>query len=106
MERIMEDLQTAYFLYRPRRINDLAVPHLLDQEHRFTIVDVITLSQIDYENFTEDLLADRVFLERYDGPLSVEGVYQCLLVREWNGANGLLVVPKDGFVFFAATIQG
>ena len=32
MERIMEDLQTAYFLYRPRRINDLAVPHLLDQE--------------------------------------------------------------------------
>ncbi len=106
VECVMEDLRTAYFLYRPRRISDLLIPHLLEQEHPYTIVEEVRLSHIDYENFTEDLLADRAFLERYDGQLSVDGVYQCLLVREWNGANGLLVVPKDGFVFFAATIQG
>ena len=102
----MEAHQTAYFLYRPRRISELSAPHLLEEEHPYTVVDEIKLSHIDFENFEKDLLADRAFLERYDGPLSVEGVYQCLLVREWNGANGLLVVPKDGFVFFAATIQG
>ena len=98
----MEDIQTAYFLYRPRRISDLLVPHLLEQEHPYTIVEEVRLSHIDYENFTEDLLADRAFLERYDGPLSVDGVYQCLLVREWSSTEGILVVPKDGFVFHAS----
>ena len=102
MEYVMEDLRAAYFLHRPRRISDLLVPHLLEQEHPYTIVGEVKLSLIDYENFTEDLLADRAFLERYDGPLSVDGVYQCLLVREWSRTEGILVVPKDGFVFHAA----
>ena len=101
----MEETRTAYFLHRPRRINDLFAPHLLEDEHPYTIVSKVKLSHIDYENFTEDLLADRAFLERYDGPLSVDGVYQCLLVRDWNHTSGVLVVPKDGFAFHVAIYQ-
>ena len=74
----MKEHQTAFFLHRPRRISGLLVPNLLEQEHPYTIVTEVRLSHIDYENFTEDLLADRAFLERYDGPLSADGVYQCL----------------------------
>ena len=98
----MEEPQTAYFLHRPRRIGELSVPHLLEQEHPYTIVTEVRLSHIDYENFTEDLLADRAFLERYDVPLSINGVYQCLYVHCRDRSDGILVVPKDGFLFYAA----
>ena len=66
------------------------------------MVDEVKLSRIDFENFAEDLLADRAFLERYSGPLSIEGAYQCLYVHCWARSDGVLVVPKDGFVFHAA----
>ena len=98
----MEAHQTAYFLYRPRRISELSAPHLLEEEHPYTVVDEIKLSHIDFENFEKDLLADRAFLERYSGPLSIDGVYQCLYVHCWARSDGILVVPKDGLVFYAA----
>ena len=101
----MEAHQTAYFLYRPRRFSELSVPHLLEEEHPYTIVDEVKLSRIDFENFAKDLLADRAFLERYSGPLSIDGVYQCLYVHCRNRSDGILVVPKDGFVFHAASYR-
>ena len=101
----MEERQTAYFLHRPRRISELSAPHLLEEEHTYSIVGEIKLSHIDYENFTEDLLADRAFLERYTGPASKDGVYQCLFVHCWARSDGVLIVPKDGFVFHAAVYQ-
>jgi len=98
----MEAHQTAYFLYRPRRISELSAPHLLEEEHPYTVVDEVKLSHINFKNFAEDLLADRAFLERYSGPLSINGLYQCLYVHCWARSDGILVVPKDGFVFHAA----
>ena len=53
---------TAYFVFRPRTFRDLRRPHLLKKEHEFRIVKTITLSCIDYENFSEDLLVDRSLL--------------------------------------------
>ena len=54
---------TAYFYFRPRTVRDLRRPHLLESETEYEIVKTITLSGIDYENFSEDLLADRQFIE-------------------------------------------
>ena len=48
----------AYFVLYPRRISDLQKPHHLESEKHYHIVDEIRLSSIDYENFSEDLLAD------------------------------------------------
>ena len=54
---------TAYFYFRPRTVRDLRCPHLLERETAYEIVKTITLSGIDFENFSEDLLADRQFIE-------------------------------------------
>ena len=68
---------TAYFVNRPRRVSDLRQPHLPGAERAYTIVQTITLRPIDYENFSEDLLADRAFLT----PLAQRGeVLQCIFV--------------------------
>ena len=100
----MNEQSTAYFLYRPRRISDLSVPHPLEKERRFHVVGEVSLPFIDFENFSEDLLADRAFLDRYNGPLSVDGVYQCLLVSCPTVRERILAVPKDGFVYQAAVL--
>lgn len=92
----------AYFVRYPRRISDLQVPHSLEAEKPYHIVDEVRLSYIDYENFSLDLLADRVFLERYNGPHTKDGALQCLLVRYWNREDGILVVPQGGRVLYAA----
>ena len=42
------------------------------------------VSYIDYNYFSEDLLADRVFLDRYQGQHIKDGELQCLLVRYLN----------------------
>ena len=101
----MEAHRTAYFLHRPRRISELSAPHLLAEERSYSIIGEINLRHIDYENFSEDLLADRSFLERYNGPSSVNGEFQCLYVHCWARPDGILVVPKDGFVFQAAAYR-
>ena len=83
----------AYFVLYPRRISDLQKPHHLESEKHYHIVDEIRLSSIDYENFSEDLLADRAFLDHYQGPHTKDGALQCILVRYWNQTDGVLVVP-------------
>ena len=91
-----------YFVLYPRRISDLQKPHHLESEKHYHIVDEIRLSSIDYENFSEDLLADRAFLDHYQGPHTKDGALQCTLVRYWNQTDGVLVVPQNGFILYAA----
>ena len=55
----MEYTGYAYFVERPRRIEDLTVPHLVEKERPFRIVTEVQLPAIDYENFITDMLADR-----------------------------------------------
>ena len=87
---------TAYFGFRPRTFRDLRRPHLLKKEHEFRIVKTITLSCIDYENFSEDLLVDRQFIED-NAHLCGEGsVLCCLLVKPQNEKEGILVIPEEG----------
>ena len=45
-------MERAYFIYRPRRLQDLRVPHLPEQENAFEIIAVRQLSKLDYAQET------------------------------------------------------
>lgn len=94
---------TAYFVRRPRTIDDLYRPHLIEAERPFEVVRVVTLAGIDYENFATDMLADRQFLEDYASLCSKAApVLNCLFVKYRRGNDGILVVPNGAFVYMAA----
>ena len=99
-------MNTAYFVYRPRTIAELRVPHFTHDEHPYEIVAEVALAAIDYENFTEDLLADRQFIEDHIHECGEQnGVYRCLFVHQRKKKEGILVLPQnDCFVKRAAYI--
>lgn len=88
--------ERAFFVYHPRRIANLRVPHLIQDEHPYEIVGTVELSAIDYENFSEDLLADREFLEPYEKACGGSDIYRCVLVKRKKNTDGILVLPEDG----------
>lgn len=94
---------TAYFLRHPRRIDELLVPHRLHDEKAFEIVGDIALRQIDYENFSTDMLADRLFLEEKAALCGVGEIWKCLFVHQKGKPDGILVIPEDEcYVGYAA----
>ena len=92
----MENTGFAYFAERPRRLEDLFVPHLLDMERPYEVVRVVNLAKIDYENFITDMLADRTFIEDSSELYSREEIWKCLLVQQRGRMDGVLVMPKAG----------
>ena len=99
----MEYTGSAYFVERPRRLEDLMVPYLVEKERLYQIVSEIQLPAIDYENFVTDMLADRQFIEDHGRRCKQGEVWSCLLVRRKGKADGVLVMPEDGdFVGWAA----
>jgi hypothetical protein len=93
----------AYFVERPRRIEDLIVPHPIEEERPYRIVTEIQLPAIDYENFITDMLADRQFIEDHGRRCKKGEVWDCLLVSRKGQNDGVLVMPEDGnFVGCAA----
>ena len=97
----------AYFVERPRRIEDLMVPHAIEKERPYRIVTEIQLSAIDYENFITDMLADRQFIEDHGRQCKKGEIWKCLLVRRRVQPDGVLVMPEDGcFVGWAAYYYG
>ena len=93
----------AYFVESPRTINDLMVPHPIEQERIYEIVKTIKLSGIDYENFITDMVADRQFIEDNTALCSREEIWHCILVQQRERRDGVLVMPEDGcFVGWAA----
>ena len=101
----MERYPTAYFVYEPRTSTDLLQPHDIRLERPFQIAATVTLSAMDYENFITDLLADRAFLEEHAGDCSEGEVWQCILVRQRNQKDGILVVPDGCYVKYAAAAK-
>ena len=104
----METRDFAYFVERPRTIEDLLQPHLFEKEQEYRIVKTIELGKMDYENFITDMLADRLFIEDNAGLLCSRGeVWQCLLIRQRGCSDGVLVMPENGcFVGWAARFPG
>lgn len=101
----MLDRGFAYFIERPRRIEELMCPQPIDQAREYEIVKVITLAGIDYENFITDMVADRVFLETNAHLCSKQDlVVKCLLVKCRKTDEGVLVVPDRAWVDIAALL--
>ena len=98
----MEQYPTAYFVYEPRTSADLLQPHDIRLEWPYQIAATVTLSAMDYENFITDLLADRAFLEEHAGDCGEGEVWRCILVRRRNKKNGILVIPDECYVKYAA----
>ena len=96
----------AFFVCMPRTVRDLQVPHLVTAEQPFEVVHTIILSALDYENFSEDLLVDRQFIEDYSGLCSQGNCFRCLLIKRKCKNEGILVVPELGaYVKRAAFIR-
>ena len=97
----------AYFVEKPRVVEDLVRPHPIEQERAFEIAKVIQLGAIDFENFTTDMVADRQFIED-NAERCVKGeVWKCLLVQRRGRCDGVLVMPEEGcYVGYAAYYVG
>ena len=97
----------AYFVERPRRLEDLLCPHLIERERPYGIVTAAQFPKIDYENFVTDMLADRKFIEDYGKRCRAGDVWDCLLMQQRGRADGVLVLPEQGcFVSWAAYVPG
>ena len=94
----------AYFIKRPRRIEDLQELHAVDAEQGYDIQKVVSLPRIDYENFITDMLADRAFLEDTP-PQDDSGIFHCILIRQRGKKDGVLVVPAGTHVELAAYLD-
>lgn len=103
----METRDFAYFVERPRTIEDLLQPHLFEKEQEYRIAKTIELGKIDYENFITDMLVDRQFIEDSVALCSQGGIWKCLLIRQRGCSDGVLVMPENGcFVGWAARFPG
>lgn len=95
--------QKAYFFLRPRRISDFDYTDPNGKWMEYQIVAQVTLNKMDYENFCEDLLADRQFIE--DACSVCVNAGDCLLVHQRRRADGLLIIPyRECFVRYAALL--
>ena len=93
--------QTAYFLRRPRRIEELRAEES-GRRRPYRIVKTVCLGGMDYENFVTDLLADRAFLEGIPGCGEDGPLVRCLCVS-CQGRDSVLVLPDGtGHVALAA----
>ena len=95
--------QTARFIFRPRRIEELR-DFAIGMLRPYQIVSTVCLGGMDYENFVTDLLADRAFLE--DVPSCGEdGKVLCCLRVSCPGRDDILIVPDGmGHVALAALV--
>ena len=93
--------QTARFISRPRRIEELR-GFAIGMLRPYQIVSTVCLGGIDYENFATDLPADRAFLENVGGCGEEGGLVRCLCVC-CPGRESILVLPDGtGHVALAA----
>ena len=85
----------AWFVFYPETIEDLRKPHPSARERPFEVVRHIFVSKLEYENFTTDFYADRLFIEKNADACSKGPVYRCILVQRRGGNDGVLVMPFD-----------
>lgn len=102
-----ETTNRAFFVIRPREINDLFTPHPVEREQDFYVKKRIVLKPYEYENFITDLLVERDYINKSDISCTNRGdILECLLVTKPNTDEGVLVVPDDnGFIKLAASYK-
>lgn len=95
--------QTAYFIRRPRRAEELRAEEN-GLRRPYQIVKTLRLGGMDYENFVTDLLADRAFLEGIPGCGEDGPLVRCLCVTS-RGRDSVLVLPDGtGYVALATLL--
>lgn len=85
----------AWFVFHPETIEDLRMPHPAAKERPFEVVRRVVVGKIEYENFTTDFCADRLFIEKNAAACSKNPVYKCILVQRRGRKDGVLVMPFD-----------
>ena len=96
-------MDRAYFLRKPRRIEELWRPHLPGKETPFEIVRRISLGRTDYDNFTQDMLVCRGFLTGMEMECSFGEISRCLFIHAKGKRDGVLVAEiEEGCVRVAA----
>ena len=99
----MSETSFAFFVERPRCIDELICPHPIEQERKYEVVKTVRLAKIDYQNFITDMVADRQFLEDNAGLCSRNGAaIRCLRVTCRGSDESVLVVPQGAWVDIAA----
>lgn len=98
----MSERGFAYFVERPRRIEELMKPHPAEREQEYEVVKTIRLAKLDYENFITDMVADRPFLEDNAALCSKGELIRCLKITCRGNGSGVLVVPDEAWVEAAA----
>lgn len=88
-------MASAYFVHYPRTVSDLRQPHLLSEEREYEILQTITLSAIDYENYITDMRVSRSFLEDVSGNCGAGQVMKCAFVKKRRSFFGILTVPDE-----------
>ena len=92
----------AFFIERPRRIDELICPQNQERQE-YEVVKTIRLAKIDYDNFVTDMAADRQFLEDNAALCGFRGnVVRCLRVIGRGNGMRILVVPEKAWVHIAA----
>jgi hypothetical protein len=89
---------TAFFVFKPSRLDDLKRLHPIDARKPYIIENTVELARIDYENFITDLCVDRWFIEENASLCRVDdsGVWHCILVCQKGRSDGVLVM-SDGY---------
>ncbi len=90
----------ANFVYRPRTFRDFSDPHSEKGTMAYRVVKKISLPKMDYENFSEDLLADRPFPEAWSSLCQEPG--QCLRICARKQQPILVIPERSCFVGWAA----
>lgn len=93
----------ATFVKHPRTIGDLI--HPISEEHRYKIAEVVVLQAIDYENFITDMLVDRPFLNSNLFSCVDSDTWYCIFVTQCGAEDGVLVLPEDDHVEYAAYLN-
>ena len=96
--------QTACFIARPRRIEELR-DFGIGILRPYQVVSTVCLDEMDYENFVTDLLADRAFLEGVPGCGEEGRLIRCICVS-CRDRDSVLVLPDGtGCVALAALLR-
>ena len=85
--------EKAWFVFRPRRAEDLTVRNPEGKWMVYRIVKTICMSRIDYENFTTDMLADRQFIEDNAALCARGAVWRCIQLYAVHRVQHGLILP-------------
>lgn len=102
--------ERAAFMRKPGSLEDLITwDKVAKQISRFVIEKTIELEKAEFENFANDLFADKDFIKENVELMHVDknGIRHCILVKA-RGETGGILVESEGYEYarYAAYLKG